>query len=258
LGYFFSLIERKEGLIAFNIPNVPGVVAWSIWVAPTLEASYDALNTSGMVGSPVRILTLPSGSFYRSPSLRYKALVDESHRGFTKVALNLNDFVSGSSTVPMDHAISYFRLQAHSSTGPLVVGAGANAGKPILGPAYVVPPAAMFGIFNTQINLSGKAPGNSTQVLGAPPVWDLSVVNPLPLHVILPRVSNEGYVINNHAGDSLYVANDVGMPWTEAQSAALAGQLELKGNIKMLVLASSTGNAIPFTLSLTMDSKTRE
>ena len=36
-------------------------------VAPTLEASYDALDSSGLTGSPVRILTVPSGGFYRSP-----------------------------------------------------------------------------------------------------------------------------------------------------------------------------------------------
>ena len=87
--------------------------------------------------------------------------------------LNLNDFVSGSSTVPMDHQIAYFRVQAHNTSGALVVGAGVNAGKPILGPAYIVPPASVFGVHNAQLNLWGKAPGGSTQTL-ATPTFDLS------------------------------------------------------------------------------------
>lgn len=245
LGPFAStpgIVERATHLVDLQIRNRPQIAAYRLWGQRTLNDAYGDPTNSKVVGTgSVQMLEVTSGQTFRSNTIIQKGLglMDENLRGTTRIVFDPDDFVGDVlTTLPPDDDVLYVRLQERplTKTAFNVVANGlVNAGSPILGPIYIVPPARFFGMVGSPISVDGKAPANTGSVIGKVPQVTPDGQVPNPMHVVLPRHCRNFRILNRSIDTVLLLSFGLG----DSLSTLGPGQESmLYGNIKEVVLAS--------------------
>jgi len=168
------------------------------------------------------------GRTYRSKTLKLNGLglLDESRRGQTHVAYDINDFASA--TVPGDGVISFVRVEEFDATG-------SSLGE---GPIFVVPPADFFATAPRNLVLNGTAPEVTGPVNNLPPAGVMILV--------LPRFADECTITNNETGaNNLYISFGSGLQ--EYQLAFGESVTFTESGVSSVYLRSDTAGGAGFT-----------
>lgn len=94
--HYAGILERKNGLIDLVIRNRPGVIAYRIWISPTIDDAYGNPGSSAVGGNELdrkMLFQVKQGTLYRSRTLRRQnyGVNGENNRGVTRVLFSLND-----------------------------------------------------------------------------------------------------------------------------------------------------------------------
>lgn len=240
---FPQLLERKAHLVDMMVKNQVGVVEYRFWGAPTIDDAYGDPVGSGVGGAwPEEMFTVPQDSQYRSRCLiqRRWGWYGESMRGMTRTAWDPNDFSSDPATnFPSDDETLIVRIQERRLTaGWLEVTGAVDTGRPKLGGLYVVPPASFFGMPNPGLTLHGTAPAGTGAVAGAVPPFDPDMQIPNPMHIVLPRSTQQCFV-NNTSANTLLCSTGWGIPMISTPTTE--DVIEFGGGVKELVFAGAGG-----------------
>jgi hypothetical protein len=214
--------ERSPGIVELIVRSRPVVSQYRFVASNTLDGAFAA---------PTTMFTIPSNTWYRSPSLQKSSLSrnDTVYRGLTVAQINFDDFASA--TIHGDNAINFVRLAELDSAGNVLN----------IGPILVVPPPFFYTTPNRVLFLSGTAPDVPSLGTGLPPVGAMVIA--------LPRRGEGLVLVNTDGAETLYVSLGEGMPET---AVAPNGQLPINstGGVGSDLFLHGDGGTPTFTLSV--------
>lgn len=191
------IVQRSTNFVDLIARNRPGTDQYRLWGSPTVDDAYGNLAGSGVGGAgPSEMLTVFRDRMAQSISvIRRGWRVEESRRGQSSFQFDPDDFLDPTLTAPFngDAYPMFVRVQEYRGGQWLAVPLGVplNPGTPILGPILLVPPVDFYGRMGTAvITLQGIAPAGTGCTPGAFPVIDATLQTPLPMHILLPKVSS--------------------------------------------------------------------
>lgn len=247
-----GILQRSPSFMDLVVRNRPDVAAYRLWGAPTINDAYGALVGSGLGGTGgTAMMEANAGSIAQSPSAQAHWRVEEVRRHTTSFQLDVEDFVAPAAPPPFgsDDDFLFVRVQERRTTaGWLQVPAGAvnNANWPIKGPILVVPPATFFGMAGAAITMQGIAPAGTGSTVGNPPVVDVTVQNPLPMHIVTPRPLTSISVRNIDPTEDLLISWGLGMPMTLVTAGNSFDIFGIPGVTEIVLAALSPGGSIGF------------
>lgn len=245
-----GLVARYTRQIDLQFRDTPEVAAWQVYGHHTLNDAYGNPDTSGVGGSgPLVMFTVRKSAVFASDSVRRKGggLWGENTRGTARALFDVEDFMVPANPVPvvaLDDQWLYLRVQQNrvAAGGLLVVPGGVDAGDPILGPLYLVPPPAAFGSPEPSLTLNGTAPSNTGCTLSNVPAFSLDGTAPGPLHIVFPRPLSYLRLQNTKAAGGPNLLFCYG-PGQSMQRIAPGEETVLySGQTKDLLLAREAGN----------------
>jgi len=237
-----SLIERSKNFIDMSIPLEDGVTSYRLLGHRTLSGAF-----ANDGGDCVQFIQIRSGSNFRSGRLTRKGLglVDEVHRGMTRVRFDIEEFSSGGNALPSDDECLFLRLQEfHQAVGDWA----------FVNPIYIIPPWNFFSNPNPILTVSGitgaaKAGTLATASGTYPTDYDPSSVGSGPIHFVLPRPCNSFSATNPNAAtgdEELFVSfgpNQIPMIVNTSSSDGLFGAFEKD------VIVEDRSGGLPFSFS---------
>jgi hypothetical protein len=197
-----GILQRSTHVIDLTVRDTTGVSAYRLWGANTVDNAYGNLAGSGVVSTgPTSIIEVPAGKVACSPTIikTGQYIRDESRRGLSSFIIDIEDYVTPGPIPPFgsDEDFFFARVQEkHLTTGWLTVDAGPNIGFPKMGPIMIVPTAPVWYMVGAAMTVGATAPAGTGCTVGKPPVFDMSVLTPLPLHIAFPRTSRSMRVVN--------------------------------------------------------------
>jgi hypothetical protein len=251
------LLQRSNRLADLIVRNRPGTTGYRIWVAKTMVDAYGTWATSGLAGSGgTMVLQAGAGRMAQSPTImRSGRVVEESRRGLTSFQLDLEDHL-GADVGPDDH-FHFVRVQEQRAGAWLEVPAGAalNPGNAVLGPILVLPTATQSGMAASVVSLYGEAPLATTCLPGDPPILDMALQVPPPLHLVFYAPAGSVTIRNLSNADSLLFSFGLGMTMALAPKTVEViptGGGYSRPSVSEVVLAAeaTAGSVVPFGIDV--------
>ena len=256
-----GLFQRSPHLIDLLVRNNPGVKGYRLWASRSVNDAYGdlggAAHDSGVGGTGgLLIMEADVKKVAASPSVvRRGSMLSDVLRDQTRFAFDVDDYIVPAAgplipEVPSDDEFVYVRVQENrANLGWLSVDGGAtkNAGAPYLGPILIVPTAPFFGRAAAVLAFSGLAPAGTGCVDGSVPVYDPSMQNPPPMHVVMPRPMGSLTIHNTEAvgGDDLLITFGAGMPMIkippQGSSQPTGGGYSLPGITEFIIAKGGAG-----------------
>lgn len=222
-----NILDRKVNVVELSIPVKPGVSKYRLRGHKTLDGAF--------VGT-VAMMEAESGIQTRSPGLRVSGrnrTMGETIRGYTRIALDPDEFTALSPSLPTDRETLFLRVEDFD----LALGGYLPPGQ-----ILIVPPADYFGVQNSTISLFGTAPGLSALPGEYPPLGAMSFG--------LPLYSTSGEITNLDGADALLVSFGEGQLMA---SIPAGGSFPIDdGSVIEVFLASASGNPIEFSASFSL------
>ncbi len=255
-----GLVARYTNQIDLQFRNDPDVLAYQVWGHRTVNGAYGDPTGSGVGGAGIiALFTVNRGQVFVSPTARRRGAGThgESTRGTSRAIFDIDDFVVPANPLPIlpqDDQWLFLRVQQHRvSTGALLVvpDGDDDAGDPILGPIYPVPPATFFGMAQPAFTMNGIAPSGTNCTLGNSPSFSQDGVDPGPLHIVFPRALAALRLQNTAVAGNLLFSHGSG----QSMQTLAPGEetLVFKGNVKELLLArEADAGGVTFNLLGTM------
>lgn len=223
-----NVSRRRPKVIEFFINNKPDVTKYRIRVHRTLDGAF--------TGS-VAIFEVEKGTHYLSRRLRQRGFRGSFYTSLgntTKATIDIDDFTSVSSVVPNDRETVYMRVEDFRP---------AAGGYTAPGQILVVPPFEFFGMVNSVVAVTGSAPGISAVVGDSPP--------PTALCFAMPLATKSVTLLNLDPANNLLISTNEGgamIPIVPQRPFEISD-----GSIVELYAASSTGAAVNFSATFTLD-----
>ena len=249
------VVQRSTNLIDLIIQNRPGTDMYRLWGAKSVDDAYGNLTGSG-VGTvdPTLMMTTMKDTIGQSPSIISRRVqCEENRRGQTSFQFDMDDFVAPAVPPPFrgDDFPVYVRLQEYRAGVWTSVVGPVNNGHPILGPILVVPPVNFYGqSISGTLNIAGTAPVGTGCTQGEPPLVDLSVQTPTPMHIVLPKTCTNILITPQTAGKAILVSFGLHDPMIEIQNS-YPFTMDSSRGIHEIILAANT-DAAPFTIHAVM------
>lgn len=222
-------LDRSSEMIDLAIPEKVGVTSYRLRTHYNLNDAYGPAFGVGGTGTAV-LVDVPTGTFLRSRSVALRGVhAEESFRERTRIQINLADYYTPGSGIPLNNDMMFLRVQEYSTA------AGAYLPE---GPIKVIPPPGFFSVRFPSLTLSGKAPGVSALAGSIPPNG--------AMHLIFPRYVKHVFIFNLNPANSLMVSYGERMPMMEI--AGLTA-IDPEGEFNEVFLASPlAGSAIEFSI----------
>ena len=248
-----GLLQRSTHLIDLNVRNSTGVVAYQLRGAKTLNDAYGNFAGSGVGGTGTTfMMDALAGQTVRSPLVVPRTVgLEEVRRGSTSFQFDINDFITPVIPPPFGSDDDYLFVRVrenHLTSGWLTVTAGPNAGMPIQGPILVVPTASNIAGLGSVLTMSGLAPSHTGCTFGNKPVFDMSVTDPLPMYIALPKTARAVRITNLDDKVDLLMSYDIGAPMSLIKPLATVAMLG-STSVSEIILASNEA-AIRFSIEL--------
>jgi len=249
------IIQRSTNFIDLIVRNRPGTDMYRLWGAKSVNEAYGNLATSGVgVIDPTLMMTVIRDTMGKSASVvRRGWQVEESRKDQSSFQFDMDDYLTPAIPAPFrgDDFPVYVRLQENRAGAWVAVAGPVNNGKPVMGPILVVPPAVFYGesVAGT-LNITGIAPANTGCANGEPPVVDLSVQTPTPMHIIFPKTCTHVLVTPQTEGKAILMSFGLGDPMIEIQNSNPFLPDSSQG-IHEIILAANT-DAAPFSIHAVM------
>jgi hypothetical protein len=250
-----GVLQRSTNFVDLVVRQRPGTTAFRLWGSTSLAEAYGTLTGSNIAGSGgVNLLEAPVGGMAQSATvIRRNWRVEENRRGQTSFQFDSADYLTGLAPFPTDDQIVYLRVQEKRGGVWTAITGAIDNGIPIRGPILIVPNPAAYGQAAAVLSLQTNAPTGTTCVAGTVPVVDPTVQIPLPMHIVMPRPAATLTITNQHAQDDLLVSFGLDQPMfivgPGATSIPTGGGFSLAG-VRELVVASNTGDVIPFSIEM--------
>lgn len=253
LGVHAGIVERFPHQIDLMLRDRPGITAYQLWGASSVDDAYGNLATSGVGGTGgTNFILINQGASFRSPgpTSRGHGMIDESRRGMSRIFFDPDDYVDPAlpSPMPSDDEFLYIRVQEAAQVVPglRVVTGAINIGLPVQGPILVIPPYNFYATDHPSLQITGTAPSSTLCAAGSIPNVDETMQVPLPMHIVLPVAC--ACVVNNQdgGGNELLVSSGMGSQMIPVPDGE---QIDFMGVTREIVLARTAGaGGCSFTL----------
>lgn len=246
-----QLVERATNYVDLMIRDYPEASRFQLWAHRTLNDAYGDPTGSGVGGAkPVAFTTVNRGGAFRSPAVvkNKRGLVEDSRKGMCRIQFDPDDYAGSDPAFAPDSEFWFVRAQEYNTAlaGFLVITGAVDTGDPILGPIYVVPTTAYFGMSHPALPLEGLAPMATGCVAGSVPAVDVTCQVPNPMHIVLPRYTKSVTILNRSGANTLLISTGLGVPMTAI--GPTDDPMTVFGGVKELVVASAGGAVIPFSV----------
>lgn len=259
-----GLLQRSVHLIDVLVRNSPEVKGYRLWAARSIDDAYGtiegAVNDSGVSGTGgLLILEAMAKKVAASTSIiRRGVMMSDVLRDQTRFLFDVDDYIVPAagptiSLVPSDDEFVYLRVQENrGALGWLAVDSGAskNADQPYKGPILIVPTAPFFGRFASVMTFTGSAPDGTGCTSGSVPLFDATMQNPPPLHIVVPRPMGSMAIYNTEAvgGNDLLVSFGPGMPMIkippQGTSSPTGGGYTMPGITEVLLACGTPAGGV--------------
>lgn len=236
-----SVLYRSPNLVNMTLPILPGVPKIRVSGAARLNDAYGPV--AGVPGGgTIPMFEVLSGATYISPSLKARKLpaVEDSNRGVTRMAFDLDDFATpaqapGTSYLPSDDRTLFLRVETWNPT--------LGTWNPP-GPILIIPPHDFFTTKEPVFTVTATAPDMAT---GAWPLGLPDFMPPTVLNFLLPAYNATVSIGNLDPGKVLLVSFHPGVPPTAILPAS---DITLTGSgIPEFFVGCSDGNPM-FTVRM--------
>ena len=235
------IMQRSSHLVDLAVRNREGTDRYRLWGSKKVNDAYGDLDGADVsTEDPTLMLETLKDRVSQSPSvIKSGRMLDENRRGQTTFMFDMDDFLNlAGNPFNGDDFPVYVRVQEHRAGAWQEVQGAVNNGKPILGPILVIPPPKFYGAVTGSITISGNAPAGTDCDSGEPPVVDMSMQDPTPMHIIFPKPCTN-MVITATDKDML-----VSFGLFESMFLVEAGKsVSVSGRYKEIVLAAKEGAA---------------
>jgi len=251
------IIQRATNFVDLLVRDRPGTDRYRLWGAKSVDEAYGNLTGSG-VGTidPTEMMVVMRERMGQSRSvIRRDWRCEENRKGMTSFQFDPDDYVVPMIPPPFrgDDFPVYVRLQ-ESRGGQWLAVPGTlpiNPNVPIMGPILVVPPVGFYGeSISGNLNIAGTAPEGTGCLSGNPPLIDVSLQTPTPMHIILPKTCTNILITPQEAGKALLVSFGLSDPMIEIQDTSPFTMDSSRG-IHEIILAANT-DATTFTIHAVM------
>lgn len=244
LGTYAGLLQRSRNLIEVYLRDEKNVVGYQFWGHRTVNGVYGNPAGSGVGGAgAAAMFTVNRGGMFRSPTVIRKGWgrIDESRRGTTRAIFDIEDFTAPGGSFPKDADTLFMRVQ-ENRLGAGLLNYGANPADPVLGPIYMVPPAALYTGLSASFTLAGTAPSGTGSVAGSSPVLSEDGAVPSVMYLVFPMPCVDLTVRNLSGAADLLVALGPGQPM---MTVPPNGDMPLPSGVSYLreVLLAASGAA---------------
>lgn len=243
------ILQRSTGFTDLIVRNRPGTDMYRLWGAKNVNEAYGNIVGSG-VGTidPTAMMDVLRDTLGQSPTVVKRGWhIEESRRGQTSFQFDVEDYVVPAIPPPFrgDEYPVYIRLQENRAGQWLTVSGPVNHGKPILGPILAIPPAIFYGeSVGGTMNMVGIAPAGTGCVQGQPPVVDLTLQVPPPMHIIFPKTITNILVSPQEAGKSVLMSFGLDDPMIEIQNTIPFTMDSSRGIHEIVIAADSVATMV--------------
>lgn len=251
------IVQRSTNLIDLVVRDRPGTDMYRLWGAKSVNDAYGNLVASGVGAvNPTLMMTVMRDTLGQSPSVvRNVVQVEENRRGMTSFQFDMDDYVAPAVPPPFrgDNFPVYVRLQENRLGQWQSVAGPVNNGLPILGPTLVIPPVDFYGKSGGgTLIITGTAPTGTGCSIGEPPVVDLTVQTPIPMHIIFPKTCSSIRITAETDGKTVLMSHGLNDPMLPVENSDPVGwDDDINRGINEVVLAGLT-DAAPFTIYAVM------